>query len=110
MSTEPRPEAGVDYPRTFHELDTWSSTEDSFRAYLRRLRWPGGFHCPRCGARTDPWTTARGCLHCRSCGGEASITAGTIFEGTTRSKSIVVVAAQCRPRGALSSRTLPGQW
>jgi transposase-like protein len=30
----------------------------------------------------EPWTTARGYLHCRVCGREVSATAGTIFEGT----------------------------
>ena len=29
-----------------------------------------------------PWITSRGYLHCRECGGEISITAGTVFERT----------------------------
>ncbi len=31
-----------------------------------------------------PWTTSRGYLHCRECGGEISITSGTVFERTRK--------------------------
>lgn len=75
-----RPLAGIDYPQTFQEFDAWFATEDRCRDYLRRVRWPSGFQCPRCGSESQPWITARGYLHCRTCQGEISITAGTMFE------------------------------
>ncbi|MEA1867287.1 MAG: IS1595 family transposase [Thermodesulfobacteriota bacterium] len=75
-----RPLAGIDYPQTFQEFDAWFATEDRCRDYLRRVRWPSGFQCPRCGSRSQPWITARGYLHCRTCQGEISVTAGTMFE------------------------------
>ncbi len=75
---------GVDYPRTFQEFEAWFGSEESCRAYLRQLRWPGGFICPHCGVKGVPWETKRGLLHCRSCQSQTSVTAGTIFEGTRK--------------------------
>ncbi|MEW6756417.1 MAG: IS1595 family transposase [Candidatus Latescibacterota bacterium] len=76
------PVAGVDYPSTFAEFDSWFGDETACRAFLVHLRWPEGFVCPRCGVQQAPWTTARGYLHCRACQGEVSPTAGTLFERT----------------------------
>ena len=82
VSHEPRPVAGIDYPRTFNEFDKFFPDEEACRAYLLRLRWPDGFRCPRCESLAPPWLTGRGYLHCRECEGEVSITAGTVFERT----------------------------
>lgn len=79
-----RPQPGVDYPRTFQEFDAWFADESSCREYLMGLRWPTGFRCPRCGVEDEPWITARAYLHCRHCGREISVTAGTVFEGTRK--------------------------
>jgi transposase-like protein len=77
--------AGQDYPRTFSEFERFFPDEAECRAYLRRLRWPGGFVCPRCGdSQTGAWVTARGYLHCRACGGETSVTGGTVFQDTRK--------------------------
>jgi transposase-like protein len=81
MDTESsRPTAGIDYPRDFQEFDRWFADEAACRNYLFRLRWPRGYVCVRCGIEATPWITSRGYLHCRSCGGEVSVTAGTVFE------------------------------
>ncbi|TKB75992.1 MAG: IS1595 family transposase [Nitrospira sp.] len=56
-------------------------TEDACRAYLARLRWPTGFRCPQCKTNGS-WTTTRNLMMCRSCGHQASVTAGTIFHRT----------------------------
>ena len=45
MESERRPVAGVDYPRTFQEMDDWFRDEAACRDYVRRLRWPAGFVC-----------------------------------------------------------------
>lgn len=82
METRPQPVAGEDYPRTYQQFLEWFADDDACRRYLMRCRWPDGFVCPRCGKKAEPWTTGRGYLHCRVCGGETSPTAGTIFEGT----------------------------
>lgn len=73
-----------DYPRTLAEFEGRFATEEACRAYLAQLRWPDGFRCARCGGR-KAWTTKRGLLMCPACGYQASVTAGTIFQGTRRS-------------------------
>ena len=70
-----------DYPRTLAELERRFATEAACRDYLARLRWPQGFACPRCG-RGRGWATRRGLWVCPACGYQASVTAGTIFQGT----------------------------
>ncbi len=71
----------VDYPRTLQELEARFGTEEACRGYLARLRWPGGYVCPKCEG-SEGWPTKRGLWMCRACGYQASVTAGTIFEGT----------------------------
>ena len=70
-----------DYPRTLGEFDARFGSEEACCAYLFQLRWPDGFVCPRCQA-TTAWGTKRALIVCGSCGYQASVTAGTIFEGT----------------------------
>lgn len=77
------PIGGVDYPRTLQEFDKWFSAEKSCVDYLRRLRWPDGFHCPACGGNKF-WMTARGLFRCTACQRQTSPIAGTIFEGTRK--------------------------
>lgn len=80
MKTWDKPIAGVDYPRNMQEFDSWFTDEAACRAFLIRVRWPAGFVCACCQSRQSPWVTSRGYMHCRACGSELSITAGTIFE------------------------------
>src|SRR5271166_2402698 len=75
---------GVDYPRTFREVDEWFRSDAECRKYIRRLRWPTGFICPRCRGTGEPWVTSRGLLHCPGCQGQTSLTAGTIFQDTRK--------------------------
>lgn len=73
---------GVDsYPQTLVELERRFSTEADCRAYLAALRWETGFACPRCPGR-KAWPTSRGLWSCASCGHQASVLAGTLFERT----------------------------
>lgn len=74
--------AGIDYPRTLQEFDSFLPNEEACRKYLVQLRWPQGCQCPACDSSKSPWITARGYLHCQECGTEISITSGTIFEKT----------------------------
>jgi transposase-like protein len=50
--------------------------------HLTRLRWPGGFVCPRCGGGSRGYLRARRLHECRACGYQGSVTAGTIFHKT----------------------------
>ena len=100
------------------EFERWFSTEDACRTYLKRLRWPEGFICPRCGYR-EAWETGRGLLHCRGCGADVSVTTGTIFHrshiplrlwframwGITNQKSGISAAGLQRTLGFGSYRT-----
>ncbi len=57
------------------------ATEEACRAYVSALRWPNGFICPEC-QETKGWHMQRGLYWCRSCGYQASVTAGTLFHDT----------------------------
>jgi len=71
------------YPRTLREFQHWFGSEDACRAYLVHLRWPDGFRCPRC-QHEKAWLTSRQVYHCQQCGGQTSVTAGTIFQDTRK--------------------------
>lgn len=69
-----------DYPRNLSEFTARFSTEEACREYVRQLRWPEGFRCPRCGHRKGWPITERAVVECASCGYHASFTAGTVFQ------------------------------
>jgi len=70
-----------DYPRTLMEFERRFVSEEACRAYLVRLRWPGGVQCLRC-QESRVWPTRRGLYHCARCGYQTSVLAGTIFQDT----------------------------
>jgi hypothetical protein len=72
-----------DYPRSQNEFELRFQTEVACLEYLGKVRWPEGFACPRCGG-SDAWQTSRGLWHCRRCGTQTSVTAGTIFHRTRK--------------------------
>lgn len=71
----------LDYPKTVLELRERFPDEHASRDYLVSLRWPEGFRCPACQS-ADHWKTARFLFHCRACGHQTSVTAGTLFMDT----------------------------
>lgn len=73
-----------DYPRTLAELEARFTTEAACRAYLRALRWPDGFRCPRCDGQVA-WPTGRSdLLECGACHHQTTTIAGTVFEGSRK--------------------------
>ena len=82
MDNLSKPTAGVDYPRNLQEFDRWFADESACRNYIFRIRWPDGYECLQCKSKVPPWITVRNYLHCRKCGAETSIIAGTVFERT----------------------------
>ena len=74
-----QPRAGVHYPRSAGEFQSWFSTDADCLDYLDWLRWPEGFICPRCG-HAGGWAIADGRYKCSNCGGRTSVTAGTLFD------------------------------
>lgn len=73
---------GDDYPANLLEFERRFATEEACLEYLRHLRWPEGYRCPRCTSSRG-WPRCRGGLtECAECGYKASATAGTIFDRT----------------------------
>jgi transposase-like protein len=70
-----------DYPKTLSEFETRFSTEEDCHSYLLRLRWPDGFCCPRCKGFKG-WPVRSNLIQCGSCSYQASVTSGTIFQGS----------------------------
>src|SRR5450756_2630037 len=71
--------AGLHYPRSAGEFQSWFGTDADCLDYLDWLRWPEGFACPRCG-HGGGWAVADGRYKCVACGGRTSVTAGTLFD------------------------------
>ena len=71
--------AGLHYPRSAGEFQSWFGTDADCLDYLDWLRWPDGFVCPQCG-HAGGWAVADGRYKCAACGGRTSVTAGTLFD------------------------------
>jgi len=70
---------GVSFPRTLLEFQARFPTPEACRAYLRLVRWPDGFFCPRCRGDQAFSLPRRNLEQCKSCGYQVSLTAGTIL-------------------------------
>ncbi|HEY8528449.1 MAG TPA: IS1595 family transposase [Paenibacillaceae bacterium] len=66
-------------------------SEEACRKFLFRMKWPGGFRCPRCAcpAAYTVRTRAMPLYECRRCRHQTTLSAGTVMAG---------------------SRTPPGKW
>jgi transposase-like protein len=73
------PRAGIDYPRSAAEFQSWFGTDVDCLDYLEWLRWPQGFVCPAC-ANSGGWAVSDGRFKCSTCGTRTSVTAGTLFD------------------------------
>jgi len=65
----------VEFDRRFRTEDPWH--------YLLQLHWAEGFRCSRCG-HDQFGMSSRGLYLCRHCDYQHSVTAGTIFHGTSK--------------------------
>ncbi len=70
---------GVSFPRTLLEFQARFPTPEACRAYLRLVRWPEGFVCPRCRGPEAFALPRRNLDQCKACGYQVSLTAGTIL-------------------------------
>lgn len=69
-------------PATLDEFyQTFPSERHCWR-HLRRMRWPTGFRCPRCGHGESHRLRQRELEQCAHCRHQTSLTAGTPFHGT----------------------------
>jgi len=57
-------------------------TEKACQKQLFRMRWPEGFKCPHCSHNEAYFHSTRRLYQCKSCGYQASLTAGTVFHKT----------------------------
>jgi len=101
-----------EFPWNFTEFEQRFSTEEDWYGYLRQLRWPDGFRCPRCHTEKN-WAMTRELQKCAGCGYQASMIAGTIFHRThldlrTWFCAIWWVANQTQGVSALSLQRLMG--
>ena len=72
-----------EFPKTVQEFEEKFASEQACIDYLFRIRWPEGFHCPRCGYEKF-WAMKRGLYRCTHCDLQTSVIAGTIFQDTRK--------------------------
>jgi transposase-like protein len=63
----------------FFEFQKRFQTEEQCFEYLKEIRWPNGFICPRCGHTKAYWIDDRKLFQCKQCRRQTSITAHTLF-------------------------------
>lgn len=68
------------YPEMMDLMDMFP-TEKACLEYLRLVRWPEGYGCPRCASKAHV-RQSRGRYRCRDCGYEGSVTSGTLVHDT----------------------------
>ncbi len=61
--------------------------EKACQKQLFRLRWPEGFKCLRCGHAEAYFHSTRHLYQGKSCGYQASLTAGTVFKRVNKNQS-----------------------
>lgn len=67
-----------EYPDTMQAFFKQFPDDQACLQYLEKIRWSGGFICPRC-AHTKAWKKNRGLYRCAQCRHDTSATAGTVF-------------------------------
>ena len=77
-------EADEYFPEKYEDFLEWFGTEEDCASYIAKIKWPNGYKCPKCSS-DKAWATAKGLMHCTECDHQASITAGTVFQGTRKS-------------------------
>jgi ISXO2-like transposase domain/Transposase zinc-ribbon domain len=72
------------FPRTLPQFQKVFPNDDACRKYLEAMRWPEGFVCPYCRHSGEPWRLTRFTvvLRCPNCRKDASLTTGTVMQGT----------------------------
>lgn len=72
------------FPKSLPQFQRMFPDDAACATYLERIRWAGGFTCPRCGVAGEPFRfTARpGVLRCRKCREDTALTVGTVMERT----------------------------
>jgi transposase-like protein len=66
----------------FFQFQERFQTEEQCFEYLKKLRWPDGFVCPKCGHGKAYFTAKRKVFQCESCHHQTTVTAQTLFHRT----------------------------
>lgn len=72
----------ADFPTTLPEFERRFADEVACTNYLRSVKWPEGFRCPKCGGGRSYWVCERGREQCATCRHQTSVTSGTMFHKT----------------------------
>ena len=75
----------VGLPTTLPEFAVAFPSDAACATYLEKLRWPGGFTCPKCETVGEPYRFPKRSsvvLRCRCCQANTSLTAGTVMQGS----------------------------
>jgi transposase-like protein len=72
----------ADFPTTLPEFERRFADEVACTNYLRSVKWPEGFRCPKCGGGRSYWVCQRGREQCATCRHQTSVTSGTMFHKT----------------------------
>jgi len=70
--------------RSLEEVRRELSTQHKCETRLKKLRWPNGIACSKCGATRPYWLKNQRLWECRSCKYHFSVTAQTIFHRLNR--------------------------
>ena len=88
-----QPQSGKDYPANWKAFLDGFGSEEACLDELEWLRWREGFVGSACGDAQAAYGASRGRLMCSSCGHQATVTAGTIFEKTRTPWRVWLAAA-----------------
>jgi transposase-like protein len=67
---------------SFFEFQERFQTEDDCFQYLKKLRWPKGYLCPKCGHNEAYFMEKRKIFQCKNCRHQTTVTVSTIFHRT----------------------------
>jgi len=67
---------------SFFEWQRQFGSETDCLNYLKQMRWPNGFICPKCSCEHGYKLTTRDVFECRQCHKQTSVTADTLFHGS----------------------------
>jgi len=93
---------------TLPDINEMFSTDDKCRELLKRLRWPDGVRCIRCGNETAPLETEKELFYCKKCDYQFSITAGSIFNDShlPLTKWFIATLLLCEARKGMSANQI----
>ncbi len=93
---------------TLLQLQRRFSSEEECRAFFRKIRWPNGVTCPRCGTSAPYYTPSLAKWECKSCRYQFTLTSQTIFHGTRTPlhKWFIAIWLVCSSKRGISAKQL----